>query len=91
MTEEHECDENCYVRFQWADPAEDGILHVVAWLGEARLHFDFKEDAEGAHELGRVITSIPKMLAHIRREQEIKREVDSVDQDLLDLLGEGEV
>lgn len=91
MGDEHNCDETCYVRFNWAYPDENNVLHVVAWLGDAKLHVDFKNNGEGAAELGRIVVSMPKILGHIRDELMIKREVDEVDQDLLDLLGEGEV
>lgn len=90
--EEHEHDENCLVQFQWADPGEDGLLHIVAWIGKARLHIDYVDSTrEGQEDLGRIIHTMPQIISHIRQEQAIKREVDSVDQDLLDLLGEGEV
>lgn len=86
--EEH--GEQCFVEFQWAEPTEkDPTLHIVAWHGKARLHVDFdNETPEGRADLTHVVQSMPQILSHIFTEMKIKREVDSVDQELKDLLGD---
>lgn len=82
-----------YVPFTWKTPNDpkDTRVCVVAEYGEARVHIDFNDDGgKGPEDLVRVLSAWPKVLEYVRREILIRRSADEVEQDLLDLLGEGE-
>lgn len=86
---------NCqeHVRFEWQTPdsADDDGLHIVAYYGEARLHLDFTDDGKaGTQELATVLGAMPVILKYIRNEVQVRRDMEGVEQDLLDLLGGSE-
>lgn len=90
--ENHEHDANCYVQFEWVipdDPDADQRRCVIVSYGTAQLHLDFEDTPQGARDVGRIVSSMPQVISHLRDEAQIKREVKNVDQDLLDLLEEG--
>lgn len=91
MTDDEHTEE--FVRFEWQTPKDKSDLrvHVVAEFGEARIHLDFTDDgAKGTSDLQKVVGTMPMILKHVRNERMIDHEMEGVEQDLLDLLGDGE-
>lgn len=81
-----------HVPFSFSVPKDkdDGFRHIVAEYGDARIHIDYYDDEKGNANLGKLVGSMPTVLEAVRQEILIKKEAAEVEQDLVDLLGEGE-
>jgi hypothetical protein len=71
-------------------PKGDHRIEVCMRYKEAHLDFGFDDTEEGNRDASRLFEAYPEIMAHIANEIEVRREVEELDQDLLDLLGEEE-
>lgn len=69
------------------DPTDE-MVSIYVWKDDAWIRFDFRDTEEGVRSLDLAMRAIPAVIAEVRSEKTVVREVASIDQDLTDLLGD---
>lgn len=76
-----------YLFYLPKDPKSTKFIIDAQFKGvRAAVHFEAGE--QGEKDLADVLAYFPKLVDAIKKEQEVRREMEDVEKDLLDLLGD---
>lgn len=79
------------ISFQFNRPQKgDSQMDVCIHYQSAHADISWEDTEQGNRNLARLFMAFPKIREYIRKEVAIKQEVEEIDQDLLDLLQDGD-
>lgn len=77
------------VRFTYNIPDENvPLVHICLKRLDTHVDVEFDNSDDGQRRLGETMAALPGVVKHVRKEISIQQEVDAIDHDLFDLLGE---